>query len=118
VTVEVIDHGPGIPPEMLPFVFERFWRADESRQRSSGGSGLGLSIVAAVVAAHGGRVTIRQTPGGGATFVVELPAAPAAFPGPAGLHTLTGPDVGNGVSSSVPGVIEVAGVPGATGLEE
>jgi two-component system OmpR family sensor kinase len=118
VTVEVIDHGPGIPPGMLPFVFERFWRADESRQRSSGGSGLGLSIVAAVVAAHGGRVTIRQTPGGGATFVVELPAAPAAFPGPGGLHTLTGPDVGNGVSSSVPGVIEVAGVPGATGLEE
>ena len=60
----------------------------------------------------------QQTPGGGATFVVELPAAPAAFPGPGGLHTLTGPDVGNGVSSSVPGVIEVAGVPGATGLEE
>jgi two-component system OmpR family sensor kinase len=74
--VAVIDHGPGIPPENLPHVFERFWRADPSRMRASGGNGLGLSIVSAVVAAHRGRVTINETPGGGATFVVELPAAP------------------------------------------
>jgi two-component system OmpR family sensor kinase len=74
--VAVIDHGPGITAENVPHVFERFWRADQSRQRSSGGTGLGLSIVAAVVAAHGGQVAIRQTPGGGATFVVELPTAP------------------------------------------
>jgi two-component system OmpR family sensor kinase len=73
--IAVIDHGPGIPVEDVAHVFERFWRADRSRKRTSGGSGLGLSIVAAVVSAHGGRVTIRQTPGGGATFVVELPAA-------------------------------------------
>jgi signal transduction histidine kinase len=74
--VAVIDHGPGIAAENVPHVFERFWRADQSRQRSRGGTGLGLSIVAAVVAAHGGQVAIRQTPGGGATFVVELPTAP------------------------------------------
>jgi two-component system OmpR family sensor kinase len=78
--IAVIDHGPGIAPEIMPHVFERFWRADQSRQRSSGGSGLGLSIVAAVVAAHGGEVGIRQTPGGGATFAVELPAAPPPPP--------------------------------------
>jgi two-component system OmpR family sensor kinase len=65
-------------------VFERFWRADQSRQRSRGGTGLGLSIVAAVVAAHGGQVAIRQTPGGGATFVVELPTAPPEGSTPAG----------------------------------
>jgi signal transduction histidine kinase len=75
-SVAVIDHGPGIPAESRPYVFERFWRADPSRKRTSGGTGLGLAIVAAVVAAHGGQVTIRETPGGGATFVVELPAAP------------------------------------------
>jgi two-component system OmpR family sensor kinase len=74
--IAVIDHGPGIPPANLPHVFERFWRADPSRMRASGGNGLGLSIVSAVVAAHRGRVTINETPGGGATFVVELPAAP------------------------------------------
>ena len=78
--IAVIDHGPGIPADDVPHVFERFWRADPSRKRAGGGSGLGLSIVAAVVGAHRGRVTIRQTPGGGATFVVELPAGvgPAA----------------------------------------
>ncbi len=78
--VAVIDHGPGIDSETAPHVFERFWRADQSRQRSSGGTGLGLSIVAAVVAAHGGQVVIRQTPGGGATFVVQLPAALGPVP--------------------------------------
>jgi two-component system OmpR family sensor kinase len=80
-SVAVIDHGPGIPPESRPYVFERFWRADRSRKRASGGTGLGLAIVGAVVAAHGGHVTIRETPGGGATFVVDLPAAPGAGDG-------------------------------------
>lgn len=75
-SVAVIDHGPGIPEESRPYVFERFWRADPSRRRASGGTGLGLAIVAAVVTAHGGDVSIRETPGGGATFVVGLPAAP------------------------------------------
>jgi two-component system OmpR family sensor kinase len=60
-------------------VFERFYRVDASRARSQGGgSGLGLSIVTAVVTAHGGRVGVAPTPGGGATFRVELPLAPIA----------------------------------------
>ncbi|MGH9172494.1 MAG: sensor histidine kinase [Acidimicrobiales bacterium] len=73
VAVAVVDHGPGIAAEIRPYVFERFWRADPSRGRASGGNGLGLSIVAAVVAAHHGRVTIHSTPGGGTTILVELP---------------------------------------------
>jgi two-component system OmpR family sensor kinase len=58
-------------------VFERFYRADPSRRRGAGGgSGLGLSIVEAVVSSHGGQVLVRETPGGGATFSVSLPAGP------------------------------------------
>jgi two-component system OmpR family sensor kinase len=75
--LEVRDHGPGLPPEHAVKVFERFYRVDASRARSQGGgSGLGLSIVTAVVTAHGGRVGVTQTPGGGSTFRVELPPAP------------------------------------------
>jgi two-component system OmpR family sensor kinase len=74
-TVEVIDSGAGIPAEDRARVFERFFRADSSRTRASGGSGLGLSIVAALVAAHGGSVSADETPGGGATFRVALPLA-------------------------------------------
>jgi two-component system OmpR family sensor kinase len=74
--LEVRDHGPGIPPDHAAKVFERFYRVDASRTRTQGGgSGLGLSIVAAVVAAHGGRVGVAPTPGGGATFRVELPVS-------------------------------------------
>lgn len=73
--VEVVDRGPGIPVEDRERVFERFFRADTSRTRASGGSGLGLSIVAALVAAHGGSVSVTETPGGGATFTVSLPLA-------------------------------------------
>jgi len=72
--VEVVDHGPGLSADVRERVFERFYRIDESRTRAHGGSGLGLSIVAALVAAHGGAVRIDDTPGGGATFRVELPA--------------------------------------------
>jgi two-component system OmpR family sensor kinase len=74
-TVEVIDTGSGIPVQERGRVFERFFRADTSRTRASGGSGLGLSIVAALVAAHHGTVTVDDTPGGGATFRVQLPLA-------------------------------------------
>ena len=56
-------------------IFERFYRADVARNRASGSTGLGLSIVAAIVAAHDGEVSVRETPGGGATFVVSLPLA-------------------------------------------
>jgi len=72
--IEVRDHGPGIDPPAVARVFERFYRADPSRARSGrGGNGLGLAIVAAVVQAHRGKVGVARTPGGGATFVVELP---------------------------------------------
>ncbi len=71
--VEVVDHGPGIPDEVAARVFERFYRVDRARGRATGGAGLGLSIVSAIVAAHQGRVSLRPTPGGGATFIVEIP---------------------------------------------
>jgi heavy metal sensor kinase len=72
--LEVVDEGPGIPPEDQAHVFERFWRADESRSRASGGSGLGLAIVRQIVENHGGAITVRSEPGRGARFTIRLPA--------------------------------------------
>ncbi len=71
--LEVRDSGPGLTQEQKARVFERFYRADTARTRTTGGSGLGLSIVAALVAAHGGRVTVTDTEPHGATFTVLLP---------------------------------------------
>jgi len=82
VLLRVSDHGPGIPPTARTQLFERFWRKEGGRERGRGGSGLGLAIVDGVVRAHGGSVTVTDTPGGGATFTVSLPASPAAAPGP------------------------------------
>ncbi len=77
--VEVADAGPGMEPEQRDHVFERFYRADQSRSRASGGAGLGLSIVAAVTDAHGGRVFVESALGDGSTFTIELPLrAPSA----------------------------------------
>ena len=73
--ISVADHGPGLVADDMNRIFEPFYRADPSRSRDSGGSGLGLSIVSAVVTAHGGRVKVTETDGGGATFEVELPLA-------------------------------------------
>jgi two-component system OmpR family sensor kinase len=73
---EVRDHGPGLPTSDVDSLFERFWRADPGRGRGPAGAGLGLSIVAALVQAHGGRVSAANAPGGGALFVVRLPARP------------------------------------------
>ncbi|HXR68967.1 MAG TPA: sensor histidine kinase, partial [Dermatophilaceae bacterium] len=74
--LEVRDHGKGVDPVRARKVFERFYRADPSRGRGNGGgNGLGLAIVAAIVGAHDGRVGVAATPGGGATFVVDLPTA-------------------------------------------
>jgi len=75
--MSVADHGPGLPPDAAPRIFEPFYRGDPSRSRDSGGAGLGLSIVSAVVTAHGGRVDVKETSGGGSTFEVELPLAPS-----------------------------------------
>lgn len=74
----VIDHGDGIPAQVRDKIFQRFWRADTSRARETGGSGLGLAIVASLVAAHHGTVDVIETPGGGATFRVQLPLAPTS----------------------------------------
>ncbi|MFE7752320.1 sensor histidine kinase [Streptomyces sp. NPDC057428] len=74
VRIEVSDTGSGIAPEALPHVFDRFWRAEKSRSRQTGGSGLGLSIVRKLIEAHGGTVEAHSTPGVGSTFVLRLPA--------------------------------------------
>jgi signal transduction histidine kinase len=75
VAIAVRDTGEGIAPEHLPFVFDRFYRADPSRARATGGAGLGLAIVRQLVEAHGGEVRAESVPGQGATFTVTVPAA-------------------------------------------
>ena len=71
--IEVADEGPGMPSDDTSRVFERFWRADPSRTRASGGAGLGLAIVAAIADAHGGRAEVKSAAGIGSTFRVHLP---------------------------------------------
>jgi two-component system OmpR family sensor kinase len=78
IRLAVRDHGPGLPTEDPDALFERFWRAEGGRERGKSGAGLGLAIVAGIVARHGGRVTAANAAGGGAAFVVTLPAAPVA----------------------------------------
>lgn len=73
IAVTVTDDGPGVTPEALPRLFDRFFREDESRSRENGGSGLGLSIVAAIVRSHGGRILAAHAPDGGLTMTVVLP---------------------------------------------
>ncbi|MFE9836795.1 sensor histidine kinase [Streptomyces sp. NPDC005551] len=73
LTVE--DTGSGITADDLPQVFERFWRAEKSRSRRTGGSGLGLSIVRQFVEAHEGTVTVDSEPGKGCVFTIRLPRA-------------------------------------------
>jgi two-component system OmpR family sensor kinase len=80
--VEVRDYGKGLPAEDANVLFERFWRADPGRGRGAAGAGLGLSIVRAVVEAHGGRVAAVNAPGGGAAFTVRLPLAAQTPPFP------------------------------------
>lgn len=82
VAVEVSDTGSGIPAGDLPYVFDRFWRAEKSRNRSTGGSGLGLAIVLKLAEAHGGTVDVASAEGEGATFTLRLPTgSPPALMG-------------------------------------
>lgn len=93
VVVSVRDRGPGFEPDFLPHAFERFTRADAARASSSGGAGLGLSIVSVIAAAHGGRASARNDAGGGAVVEVEIPEdvrthTPAASPSQGSSGTL------------------------------
>ena len=74
VQIDVADNGPGVAPQDLPRIFERFWRAEASRSRAYGGSGLGLAIVEAIIHAHQGQVTVESTVGAGTTVTVRLKA--------------------------------------------
>lgn len=73
IQVEVKDSGPGIPMEEVPYIFERFYRADRSRSRDEGGTGLGLAIARQIALAHGGNLFFSNAPGGGATFTLSIP---------------------------------------------
>ncbi len=75
IELSVSDNGPGIPTEDIPHLFERFWRAEKSRNRATGGSGLGLAIVKQLVEAHHGQVQVESQPGSGTRFTVHLPVA-------------------------------------------
>ena len=87
--ISVTDGGPGLAPDQLARVTDRFYRADASRARSSGGTGLGLAIVAAIVDAHGGTTEVDSPAGGGLRIVIRIPAA-----APAGRAPTTGDDAG------------------------
>ncbi|OSZ68829.1 hypothetical protein CAP40_09890 [Sphingomonas sp. IBVSS2] len=75
--LEIVDHGPGLPEEAMDKAFDRFWRAETSRARHSGGSGLGLSVVRAIAEAHDGTATLANHDGGGAIFTLRLPVGVA-----------------------------------------
>jgi two-component system, OmpR family, sensor kinase len=77
-TVTVRDHGPGLDDDARAHVFDRFWRADSAR--SGSGAGLGLAIVAAIAAEHGGTASVVDAPGGGAAFTIRLPLPPLPVP--------------------------------------
>jgi two-component system OmpR family sensor kinase len=94
VVFEIADQGPGLTQAQAEHVFERFYRADQARTRqSAGGAGLGLAIVAALVAAHGGNVWVESPPGGGAIFRISIPLAPEARQSGSDLDDGTDPDV-------------------------
>jgi signal transduction histidine kinase len=80
VEVRVSDTGPGIPPEHLPFLFERFYRVDQARSRGEGGTGIGLAIARSIVESHGGRISAKSEVGKGSEFAFDLPVATTPAP--------------------------------------
>ncbi len=110
-TITVTDNGPGMDPRQAEQVFERFYRADPSRSRAHGGAGLGLSIVSAIVAAHGGSVSAQARIGEGATFIVKLPIAPTPAE-PAALPA-SGAAPGTPAPAAAPGTPAPTGTPAA-----
>jgi signal transduction histidine kinase len=75
VAIDVVDEGPGVPEDELPLIFNRFWREEKSRARSSGGSGLGLAIAKQLIEAQGGSIIARNCPSGGLDICILLPAS-------------------------------------------
>jgi two-component system phosphate regulon sensor histidine kinase PhoR len=84
--LEVADNGPGIEPEHLPRLFERFYRVDKARSREAGGTGLGLALVKHIAQVHGGRVEVESEVGRGSTFRVLVPRGEGAGEGTEGLR--------------------------------
>jgi len=82
LTIEVADRGPGIPPEELPLIFDRFYQVGTRRARKKGGAGLGLAIARAIVQAHGGSISAESPPGGGTRMTIRLPLHPEPEPEP------------------------------------
>jgi signal transduction histidine kinase len=80
VVVSIHDTGPGVAPEHLPYLFDRFFRADRGRNRAKGGSGLGLAIAQSIARAHGGRLEVASAVGQGSTFTAVLPCAADHLP--------------------------------------
>jgi two-component system sensor histidine kinase KdpD len=80
IRVAIADHGPGIPPGKRETVFDKFYRIERRGQVQ--GSGLGLAVTKGLIEGHDGRIWIGETPGGGATFVFELPLGEGVAPGP------------------------------------
>ncbi len=87
VNISVTDRGIGIPAKELDRIFERFYRVDPARHRSTGGTGLGLSVVKHVAASHGGEVKVWSVEGQGSTFTLTLPRKPGPLPGAGSTHT-------------------------------
>ena len=113
VVISVLDDGPGVLPDYLSHLFERFWRMDQSRQRASGGSGLRLSIAAEIVEAQGGRIWAKETPGSGLTVRFSLSLSLSRHRGPSceGIAKwLAPPLAGRAVELCVSGVARVRSV--------
>lgn len=112
VVFEIADQGHGLTQSQAEHVFERFYRADQARTRQSGGAGLGLAIVAALVAAHGGNVWVESPPGGGAIFRIAIPLAPEARNSGPDLDDGTDPDILNSNGRTLNAQSAVARGPG------